>query len=723
MTALGVEYSDAVQNPDIAFFDRDLRNAVPETSPLGTPKAYSGGFAIVFRFRRKDGSSIAVRCFKRPADDLARRYELIAAGIRSARSPYFVDVEFCDQGIRVNGLVRPIVKMPWVEGDPLDEVLGRRRSAPLVRDLRGRFEAMVLALGQLGVAHGDLSPQNILVKRDGSLVLVDYDDMFVPAMRGWAGSPGAGHRNFQHPARLRAKFDERLDRFPAMVIWSALTVLEHHPEWWDRFHGDEEDLLFRASDFDQPDRSELLREITRDPRLAWIADQLGAVAQQDIDRLPSFSEFIERRLDRLRPVTAASASAESRPLAGLPLLDLRCNDPSQEVGSFVRVVGEIVGSKRGTTVRGEPYLFVGIGVRGSARLRLVFWSENLAKLPKAVRDVLEFGRGRLVRATGFITTYQGTAQLEIRDPRHIALLDPQEAARLLGSPWDGAPPKWPRLFDPRAGDRVHHDKFGFGLVLRALADVVIVDFGGTTREIAYEQYFLGLVDRITPPPAGEPVRRSDKGQPGRPVGTANGGSGRRSPGRRPTDGMVGSTKQSGSTPPSPPLDSPLSREDAGRLDTLYGGMAGGHARTAQPKTSSAEPPSPGISGAGRPASGTKEGAAPPGPSTAGAAPHSGATEHGGAVQNKAGGAGMPRADPATGPAAQPGAQELDRHTRVSTRAVVGALAPLAAAASVATGQLAGVLDWPRDHALAVASALLATGAFLLGRLWPRFRAN
>ena len=33
-------------------------------------------------------------------------------------------------------------------------------------------------------AHGDLKPDNILVQADGSLTLVDYDGMYVPAMQG-----------------------------------------------------------------------------------------------------------------------------------------------------------------------------------------------------------------------------------------------------------------------------------------------------------------------------------------------------------------------------------------------------------------------------------------------------------------------------------------------------------------------------------------------------------
>ena len=47
-------------------------------------------------------------------------------------------------------------------------------------------------------AHGDLKPDNILVKKDGTLVLVDYDGMYVPAMQGMK-MQCLGTPNFRYP--------------------------------------------------------------------------------------------------------------------------------------------------------------------------------------------------------------------------------------------------------------------------------------------------------------------------------------------------------------------------------------------------------------------------------------------------------------------------------------------------------------------------------------------
>src|SRR5207248_10425515 len=49
------------------------------------------------------------------------------------------------------------------------------------------------------VAHGDLQHGNILV-RGGSIQLVDYDGMWVPALSG-RDATEIGHRAYQHPER------------------------------------------------------------------------------------------------------------------------------------------------------------------------------------------------------------------------------------------------------------------------------------------------------------------------------------------------------------------------------------------------------------------------------------------------------------------------------------------------------------------------------------------
>ena len=47
-----------------------------------------------------------------------------------------------------------------------------------------RFCKMAAWLRSQLFAHGDIKPDNIIVRPDGSLSLVDYDGMFVPSMKG-----------------------------------------------------------------------------------------------------------------------------------------------------------------------------------------------------------------------------------------------------------------------------------------------------------------------------------------------------------------------------------------------------------------------------------------------------------------------------------------------------------------------------------------------------------
>ena len=45
-----------------------------------------------------------------------------------------------------------------------------------------RFGKMAAWLRTQSFAHGDIKPDNIIVRPDGSLTLVDYDGMYVPSM-------------------------------------------------------------------------------------------------------------------------------------------------------------------------------------------------------------------------------------------------------------------------------------------------------------------------------------------------------------------------------------------------------------------------------------------------------------------------------------------------------------------------------------------------------------
>ena len=66
-------------------------------------------------------------------------------------------------------------------------------------------------------AHGDLKPENIIVRPDGTLSLVDCDAMWIPAL---AGRPAVelGTPPWRDPARTPAHFDHTIDNHAVKEI-------------------------------------------------------------------------------------------------------------------------------------------------------------------------------------------------------------------------------------------------------------------------------------------------------------------------------------------------------------------------------------------------------------------------------------------------------------------------------------------------------------------------
>ena len=114
----------------------------------------------------------------------------------------------------------PILKMGWVEGEPLNLYVEKNLThASLLRDLDREFAKMVRDLRRFFIAHGDLQHGNVLVV-NGKLKLVDYDGMFVPDLDGLP-SHELGHPNYQHPARSASDFSYIWTIFAPMIRASS----------------------------------------------------------------------------------------------------------------------------------------------------------------------------------------------------------------------------------------------------------------------------------------------------------------------------------------------------------------------------------------------------------------------------------------------------------------------------------------------------------------------
>jgi len=311
------EYHEAVQHPPKAFADPGLRAVALELDQFGMPKPATGGNAVVYKAREPGGflsfkKTWAIRCFLRPISDHAERYEAISKHLHKVRLPYDVNFRFLKQGIQIRSGWFPIVKMQWAEGDLLHVHVEKQLRYPgSLASLRAKWATLVRDLENARVAHGDLQHGNILV-RGGSIHLVDYDGMWVPALKGRHATE-TGHRAYQHPERSEQDYGQEIDRFSALVIYLSLAALEKDARLWERFHtGD--NLIFVREDFQQVGRSEIWQQLRRigSAQIDQLAAAMAAMLQQPPMKVSTLDSVL-RNLASYKVPASPAASAASPP--------------------------------------------------------------------------------------------------------------------------------------------------------------------------------------------------------------------------------------------------------------------------------------------------------------------------------------------------------------------------------------------------------------------------
>ena len=268
------EYIEAIRSAEDNF---DQYNALrPVLDDKGNPVMSSGNFAVVFKMRDEQTKRLyAVKCFTRDQERRHENYRRIAEELEFVSSPYLVHFRFLEKELFVDtsqgdAEEYPVLVMDWVEGEPLDRYLrAHLQDTYALQLLTYRFCRMGAWLLSQPFAHGDLKPDNILVKSDGSLVLVDYDGMFVPAMQGeQAGELGSP--DFRHPLRTAADFNEHIDDFSIASIALSLKAIALQPSLYDQFAASDR-LLFAVSNYMELGKSALLPtlcSLTSDAELA-----------------------------------------------------------------------------------------------------------------------------------------------------------------------------------------------------------------------------------------------------------------------------------------------------------------------------------------------------------------------------------------------------------------------------------------------------------------------
>jgi hypothetical protein len=302
------QYDAAMHHAASTLIDPSLHGAKVLHHPdLKTPVAYPGNFGSVYRLTTPSGREVALRVLHPPAEwaDAADpgRQAMVSLELSRLRRagwlpPELVDYRWLPMGIRVDGRVHPVAKMPWVDGISLDEwVADRVAHAPAgLNTMALNWRAANRDLAQLGISHGDFHADNILVEANGSMRFVDYGAMYVPTLAGWR-SREIGHRNYQHPryhfpTRNERPFGPRSDHFSSIAIYLSLVALAQDPSLFARFHEDHR-LLFRAEDFLHPE-SYLFQALARSPspEVRELSAALARYAQADPQTVPSLEEAL-----------------------------------------------------------------------------------------------------------------------------------------------------------------------------------------------------------------------------------------------------------------------------------------------------------------------------------------------------------------------------------------------------------------------------------------------
>jgi len=257
------EYIEAIKDAEDNF--EKLTNLRAVLGEDGQPEMTSGNFAVVFKMKDEEtGKLYALKCFTKEQQGREEAYHQIAEELKDVDSPYLVSLRYLEKELFVDTEQTdetefPVLLMDWVEGKTLDKYLRENLDDKYALEMLAyRFSQLAQWLIPQPFAHGDLKPDNILVREDGSLVLVDYDGMYVPAMKGQKARE-LGSPDFRHPSRTENDFDEHIDDFPFVSLLLSLKAISLNPNLLEEY-GAEGRLLFSVGDYNMLERGRAITE-------------------------------------------------------------------------------------------------------------------------------------------------------------------------------------------------------------------------------------------------------------------------------------------------------------------------------------------------------------------------------------------------------------------------------------------------------------------------------
>ena len=352
------EYVKAIQ--DAGDNLEQLAHLTPVLDDHGEPYRSSGAFAVVFKMLDKStGKYYALKCFTEEQEGRADAYRQIADELDLLDSPYITSVKYMEKELFVDSQCEedefPVLLMDWVDGETMEAYIAANyHNQSAMSLLCYRFGKMAAWLRSQSFAHGDVKPDNIIIRPDGSLTLVDYDGMFVSSMKG-CKSPTIGTKDFCHPLRTVDDFDETIDDFSLASIALSLKAISMKSTLLD-IYGASDRLLFSENDYRNPSNSKVisaLQELICDKDFCTLYSLfMLALARKELSAC-SFRLFIGEK-PNITPVMNEDLSTETtEEELKEAFVDGRGVKYSKDGRKLLRVSGELSGAysvKEGTRI-------------------------------------------------------------------------------------------------------------------------------------------------------------------------------------------------------------------------------------------------------------------------------------------------------------------------------------------------------------------------------------
>ena len=295
------DYVDAIQTPQL-IKAATLQGGHPEVMLNGSPLMYTGGYCVVFPYN-VGSKKYAVRCWHAYLSGGKERCREISSYLDIVSLPYFAKFQYVEDGIVTKQGPQPIVIMDWVEGKTLKDFIKENlHNKNSLKKLADDFKFMVKQLHQNSISHGDLQHGNILVKKDGGLMLVDYDSIYVPALNGYTDEI-QGLKGYQHPARFTNRsLSPKADYFSELIIYTSILAIMEQPELWNDLQmEDTETMVFSSEDIESLGNAPIFQRLKNIPKTKELIDRIKSeLRKTNIEELSCLEENCISFLDDIR---------------------------------------------------------------------------------------------------------------------------------------------------------------------------------------------------------------------------------------------------------------------------------------------------------------------------------------------------------------------------------------------------------------------------------------